>query len=585
MARWRKCSLQGENTAESNKLCSENEVYIMGNVKEKIKTGVSNLKRHWKTPPDGYYVNYKEFLCLALGSGSISFSSVLISWTAISFNIPMMISYFKVSSGFVFVAGMVASLLGLLRAPILSMLIDNSKAGKNKFKRFLPISSILTVLSFSIIPYIPQSMTEDVLFSFSIPAIPVFSVAASSIAVSSGTLLMFVLIQIGTFFSTILNQCLVGIEQTISPVAQERANIGAFKGLVSNIPSSVVNVILPLAAGIFFASSDNPMNNIMLYRVAFPICGVGCVALVFFAYYGTEERTVVHKEYVAKVRFTEGMKQLMTNKYFWIITFFSIFSGVRGCINMYLWICNYAIGGKAGSFVLSICNIVLNNALIPGMLLGPLLIKKFGKKNVMLISTVGFTVMAFMQLFTLKQPYLILVAIFFQNLFNGLSYISGIMAPDALDYQQWKTGKRLEGFWQNFNAFVMTFFGFFTSALVPLFMSFGGVGFGDNIDTALKNPDIMFSTFESVTWLGIIFSVLSIIPIFFYDLTEKKHANYIRALQIRAAVSNYQNGQLTADDISNTKNALAFAQENDDEFIKEELSKYDCIDAIAATVL
>ena len=30
----------------------------------------------------------------------------------------------------------------------------------------------------------------------------------------------------------------------------------------------------------------------------------------------------------------------------------------------------------------------------------------------------------------------------------------------------------------------MTLFGFFTSALMPIFMSFGGVGFGDNIDIA-----------------------------------------------------------------------------------------------------
>ena len=87
------------------------------------------------------------------------------------------------------------------------------------------------------------------------------------------------------------------------------------------------------------------------------------------------------------------------------------------------------------------------------------------------------------------------------------------MIPDVLDYQQWKTGKRLEGFWQNFSAFVTTLFGFFTSALMPLFMSFGGVGFGDNIDVALKDKTVMMNTFESVTWLGIIFSVLSIIPI------------------------------------------------------------------------
>lgn len=552
----------------------------VGKLKQKAKEGVSTLKKHWKTPPDGYYVNYKEFLNMALGSGSISFLSVIISWTTIAINIPMMISYFKVSTGFIFISGIAASVLGLIRAPILSMMIDNSNSKKGKFKPFLPWTSILTVLFFTLIPFIPESWVGNILFGFHIPSIPILAVAASYIEISLGSLVMFVLIQVGTFFYTLLNQCLIGIEQTISPVSQERANIGAFKGLVSNIPSSVVNIVIPLVAGIVFASSENPMNNIELYRWAFPICGIGGIAFVFFAYFGTEERTVVHNEFKSKVKFSEGAKQLLSNKYFWIITIFSVVIGIRGNINMYLWICNYAIGGKSGAFALTVCNMVLNNALVPGMLVGPWLIKKLGKRNVMLISCVGFTVMAFMQLFTLKSPYLMLVAVFFQNIFNGLSYISTIMAPDALDYQQWKTGKRLEGFWQNCSAFITTLFGFFTSALMPLFMSFGGVGFGDNIDTALKNPDIMYGTFKSVTWLGIIASVLCIVPILFYDLSEKKHANYIRALKIRAVVQNYENNELSADDISALREISAYAKEQKDEFVLDELSKHSCIDAV-----
>lgn len=546
----------------------------------KIKIGVATLKKHWKTPPDGYYVNYKEFLNMALGSGSISWLSVIISWTTIAINIPMMISYFKVSTGFIFISGIIASIFGLVRAPILSMMIDNSNSKKGKFKPFLPWTSILTVLCFTFIPFIPEAWVGNILFAFDIPSIPIFAVAASHIEVSLASLIMFMLIQIGTFFYTLLSQCLVGIEQTISPVSQERANIGAFKGLISNIPSSVVNIIIPLVAGIAFASSENPMNNIELYRWAFPICGIGGIAFVFFAYFGTEERTVVHKEFVAKVKFSEGAKQLFTNKYFWIITIFNIVVGIRGNINMYLWICNYAIGGQSGAFALTVCNMVLNNALVPGMLVGPWMIKKLGKRNVMLISTVGFTVMAFMQLFTLKSPYLMLVAIFFQNLFNGLSYIATIMVPDVLDYQQWKTGKRLEGFWQNCNAFVMTFCGLFTSVLMPLFMSFGGVGFGDNIDTALKNPNIMYGTFKSVTWLGIISSVICIIPIIFYDLSEKKHADYIRVLKIRAIVENYKNNEISNEDIENLKEIIDFANENKDAFVFEEISKFDCINDI-----
>ncbi|MGN0535031.1 MAG: MFS transporter, partial [Eubacterium sp.] len=502
------------------------------------------------------------------------------SWTGIAINIPMMISYFKVSTGFIFIAGIVASIFGLVRAPILSMMIDNSNSKKGKFKPFLPWTSILTVVCFTFIPFIPEAWVGNILFAFDIPSIPIFAVAASHIEVSLASLVMFMLIQVGTFFFTLLSQCLVGIEQTISPVSQERANIGAFKGLISNIPSSVVNIVIPLVAGIVFASSENPMNNIELYRWAFPVCGIGGIAFVFFAYFGTEERTVVHKEFVAKVKFSEGAKQLFTNKYFWIITIFNIVVGIRGNINMYLWICNYAIGGQSGAFALTVCNMVLNNALVPGMLVGPFMIKKLGKRNVMLISTIGFTVMAFMQLFTLKSPYLMLVAIFFQNLFNGLSYIATIMVPDVLDYQQWKTGKRLEGFWQNCNAFVMTFCGLFTSALMPLFMSFGGVGFGDNIDTALKNPDIMYGTFKSVTWLGIISSVICVIPIIFYDLSEKKHADYIRALKIRAVVQNYKNNELSNDDIAELTEIVNFANENNNQFVLDELNKYIEINSI-----
>ena len=545
------------------------------NLKQKAITGFETLKKHWKTPPEGYYVNYKEFLNLALGSGSLSFLSVIISWTTMAINIPMMISYFKVSTGFIFVAGIVASIFGLVRAPILSMMIDNSNSKKGKFKPFLLWSSVLTALSFTFIPFIPEAWVKDILFSFNIPAIPVFAVAASHIEVSLAGLIMFLLIQIGTFFNTLLSQCLTGIEQTVSPVSQERANIGAFKGLICNIPASIVNIIIPLVAGIAFASSKDPMNNIELYRWAFPLCGIGGVAFVFFTYFGVEERVVVHKEYVAKVKFSEGAKQLFSNKYFWIITIFNIAVGIRGNINMYLWICNYGIGGQKGAFALTVCNMVLNNALVPGMLVGPWMIKKLGKRNVMIISTVGFTVMAFMQLFTLKSPYLMLVAIFFQNLFNGLSYIANIMVSDVLDYQQWKTGKRLEGFWQNCLSFVMTFCGIFTGALMPLFMSFGGVGFGDNIDTALKDSTVMYATFNSVTWLGIIASILCVIPILFYDLSEKKHANYIRALQIRAITKNCKNNELSNEDISKFKEIYDFANENEDAFVLKELSAHN----------
>lgn len=551
----------------------------------KLKNGAKNLKKHWKTPPDGYYVCYKEFLNLSLGQGSVSFVAILLSWTMITINVPMMISYFKVSTGFVFVSGIIASIIGLIRAPILSMMIDNTNSAKGKFKPFLPWSAVLTVLCFTFIPFIPQSWIEMPLFSFNIPSMPVFAVSASTIKVSVGTGLMFLLVQTGTFFHTLLTQCLTGLEQTISPVSQERANVTAFRGIISNIPGSIVNIVIPIVAGIAFKDTLNPMNNIELYRWAFPICGIGCIAFTFFAYFGVQERTVVHKHYVAKVSFADGFKQLFFNKYFWIIVIYNIAAGVRGNINMMLWICNYAIGGEKGAFVLAICQTVLNNAFVPGMLLGPVMIKKIGKKNAMLFSTIGFVVVAFAQLLCIHSPYLMLVCIFFQNFFAGFGYISMIMVPDVLDYQQWKTGKRLEGFWQNFNNFMLTFFGIFTTALVPLFLSFAGIGFGDNIDVALQDPTLMQNSFKSITCLGIFASVLCIIPFFFYDLSEKQHADYIRALKIRAVVNNFKNNDLTQQDVQDLQKIIAYAEENNDAFVYEELKQHDCIEEIVKTTV
>lgn len=137
-----------------------------------------------------------------------------------------------------------------------------------------------------------------------------------------------------------------------------------------------------------------------------------------------------------------------------------------------------------------------------------------------------------------------------------------------------------QGFWQNCNAFVMTFCGIFTSALMPLFMSFGGVGFGDNIDTALKNPEIMYGTFKSVTWLGIIASVICIIPIIFYDLSEKKHADIIRILKIRAVVQNDKNNELSEEDITSLKEIVSYAKENQNRFVLDEIDQNNNINLI-----
>ena len=551
------------------------------NLKTKISNGLNKFKSHWNKPPEGYQVSYKEFATFAVGCGSLNLLSVLTQYTTIATSVHLMISYFKMSTGMAWVLTILASVIAIIRSPILSMMIDNSNGKNGKFKPFLLWSAIGTAVSFSFVPYIPASWMDIHLFSIPLPAIPIMGVFESStIDFNLGILLAFILIQIGQFFITLLNQCVVGMEQTISTVAQERANISSIKGLVSGLPSSIVNIILPILAGTIFAKQGG-WNAVGMYRITFPICGVLGVLMVLLLVKGAEERTVVKQEYVAKVKFSEGMKLLSKNKYFWIITIFCAFNVIRNLSNITTWITQYSfVSDSAKTWVGLYCSICLMNAIAVALLVGPFLIKKLGKRNLMILTCVGYVIMIALQVIFHKSPVLILVVSFFEQFFGGFCFLTTLMTSDIMDDIQMKTGKRLEGFWQNYMAIVTTVISIFTGMLTPLFLSFGGVGFSDDISLALQNTDLRNNVFFYQSLLSLIGAVTVAIPFFFYDLTEKKHANIVRVLRIRAAVDNFNDNMLQSEDIKYMKEIVDYANETKEPMVTEELAKHSCIDEI-----
>lgn len=116
----------------------ENEKQSLGT---KIKTGPAKLKSHWKTPPDGYQVCYKEFANFALGCGGTNIMGILTQYTGLVTSVHLMISYFKLSTGLAWVFSIAAAIITIIRSPILSMMIDNSNGKKGKFKPFFDLVS------------------------------------------------------------------------------------------------------------------------------------------------------------------------------------------------------------------------------------------------------------------------------------------------------------------------------------------------------------------------------------------------------------------------------------------------------------
>lgn len=538
------------------------------NIIDTVRDGYFKLKTYWKRPPRGYDVSYKEFVNLSLGYGGLSFLSVISAYTTITASVVIMVKHFGLSSGLILVLSLFGSLISLIRAPILSMIIDNANSkngGGSKFKPFLLPSAITASLVLGIIAFVPSSWNDIVLFTLDVPAMPLLGITeASSNAVGLATLVMFILVQLGQFAQTLFSQSLTGIEQTISTVAQERANIGALRGLICNIPSSIMNIVVASILVPLFTRYDDAGNvlkdgwaDINVYRIVFPICAIGAIGLVLFTVFGTKERVVVHQKYVAKVSFIEGAGILTKSKYFWILCVFNFAVGLRGYSVFTSWIQQYSFTTPEARAIAGVyCTTLLMTILVVGMLVGPLFIKKFGKKKVLLTSSIAHAVLIAVQLACYKNPVLLLIVAFFQNLFNGFHYISGIMVSDILDDLQYKTGKRLEGFWQNYSSFITTILGFITLVLAPVFLSLGGIGLSEPLDTALRITEKRDGAYFYYTLLGLIGGVLAFIPLFFYDLTEKKHAQIIKVLRIRAACDNLESGELTDTDVLNVKGIL-----------------------------
>ncbi len=121
----------------------------------------------------------------------------------------------------------------------------------------------------------------------------------------------------------------------------------------------------------------------------------------------------------------------------------------------------------------------------------------------------------------------------------------------------------------------MTVLGVFTSLLSPIFLQFAGVKFSDFLPDKLQDEATRYEIYKYQTLLALIASVFCIIPVIFYDLSEKKHAEIIKALYVRAAIQNYHDGELEDKDVLYLKEAVDYYNETSSPIIGKEMETED----------
>lgn len=470
----------------------------------KINLGaiVSDVKSHWKTPAEGKYISYGEFAAYSIGGIGVNTINSLFGYVAISANCLLIGSAYGIKPTHLAYLSFIMGILNLIKTPFISMLIDNTNTKYGKFRPYLLYTGLPTAVLLCGMAFIPNDLNYWAKLTF------------------IGIVYAFLMI-----FQSLYAQAFTSLAQVLTPNGEERTSLLSVSMFIYSLGPSIINLILPILAGLTWG-----MTDFKTYRVFFPIFSVIGVALSLITFKGTEEKIVVPKDYVAKVKFGEGIKQVAKNKYFWLLNFYNVLSGLKyGIGSILAWYCVYQI--KSDS-MLGIMNTVLGTASVPLMLLAPVLAKKIGKRNMIIVTNLLRAGFAAVMLFTMGNSVAFFVFLYLATLMlGGDGVVTASMQAEIYDYQQWKTGIRLEGFITQFGGMITTGAGMFTSLILPYF--YEHYGLTDDY-TVLYDEAVRTPIFNILIITTIISCVLSVIPMFFYNLKEKDHKKIIDELKERA---------------------------------------------------
>ena len=471
---------------------------------KKIDIGamISDVKNHWKTPSEGKYISYGEFAAYSIGGIGVNTVNSLFGYVAISANCLLIGSAYGIKPTHLAYLNIIMGILNLIKTPFISMLIDNTNTKYGKFRPYLLYTGLPTAILLCGMAFIPNDIN--------------YWTKVSLIGIVYAFLMIFQALYAHAFTS---------LAQVLTPNGEERTTLLSVSMFIYSLGPSIINLVIPILAQLTWG-----MTDFKTYRVFFPIFSAIGVLLSLITFKGTKEKIVVPKDYVAKVKFSEGIKQVAKNKYFWLLNFYNVLSGLKfGIGSILAWYCVYQIQNEG---MLGLMNTVLGTASVPLMLLAPVLAKKIGKRNILLVTNLLRAGFAAIMLFTMGNSVVFFVFLYLATLMlGGDGVVTTSMQAEIYDYQQWKTGTRLEGFITQFGGMITTVSGMFTSLILPYFYEHYGL-----VDdyTVLYEESVRTPIFNILIITTIISCVLSVIPIFFYNLKEKDHKKIIEELKERA---------------------------------------------------
>ena len=537
-----------------------------------VKDGVAAVKRNWKTPKPGEYTNIKEFRAYCFGSmgicgftficgqdvvgftagylcGSI-FEIKMMDFTIITF-IALIVKYAtlylesvsmtifenlghlpKQKANVAAISYILCTLIGIgfyfipsapfesiikgLPQIVANILVITGLGGLvnwflrakfctkyGRYKPFMVAYGIPITIITCIIPFVPTTLDYTVKL-----------------------VVLHFLFTLRTRFTALYQDNPKAIIALITPNTVERQKYYSIGGIFLGFFRSIFRIVYPI-----MIAYTGGYLSIRSYQIFVPVLSIASVVMGF-AIIGVKERVAENREITPKIDFKKSAKSLLSNKYFWIIY-------VAGCFG--LWnavadgVINYALVYSLRiEWITGIVSIVGISSVV-GNLITPWLVKKFDKRNTIIIFRFLWMLITAGYLIGLNNKNTVPILMLFVFLRSGISAscngITDSLAADALDYHQWKTGERADN--------MVNIFGWFTTPVGTLLGMVSPwllkmVGFTSDWDVLFDHA-IFTNSMKTYVYLGVAGLIISTVPYIWYDLTTELHDKCVREIAEREA--------------------------------------------------
>lgn len=545
-------------------------------IKEKVVDTVGKVKTYWKTPPKGRYMNFREIAAYSGGGIGAYMIITLGNACLLSTNNTLLSGVLGIAPLDMYIMYVVAVLANIPLTAVRANIIDNTRNKAGKYRPYIVTMAIPSAIICITMVWFPYE-AFGALFGTG----ELFGKSFAYISKCAVVMVLNLLLQFIYYFFYDGYENLIHV---LSPNTQERSDVAAVKSVVYSFAPTVVNLFTPIIAEHIFKSNT---TDIRVYRLLYPILAVLGILLCIVVYKYTEEKIVQARTHVVQIKFTDALRAVAKNKYFWIISLAGWIGFLESAYsNILYWLYNY--GGACDGDAYGLITLLYGNASLWGMIAAPFCIRKWGKKAVLIVTNFFNVVFILSMLLFIKDLdssttiWLVLVCLWFNALMGSFAHIlNPSIQADIRDYQQYKTGERIDGMFSAVNT-IGTVLALATSSVLPFIYEKNGITeemakkvtadpnvlgrlLGDgkttvgeilakqfsegqnnyiNPNSALYDLGILGDLLTVLIIVAAFGALMNVIPYFWYDFNERKQQSVVRVLKVRAMYEDYGNGAL-----------------------------------------